>query len=225
VSDRADGRVTVPQDAISNAEDFWRTENLRFVEPHFRSVKAARMIAKLAQGRECTLLDVGCGPATLARILPANIDYYGIDIAIQRPEPNLLEADLRTAPIRFGDKRFDVVLAQGIFEYVGNTQSKKFGEIAGILKKDGKFIVTYWNFGHRNTDMYHAFSNVQPLADFRSDLARHFKIDRFFPVSHNWRHRGPNRKITKAINMPISVDIPLVSSVLAVEYFFVCSPL
>jgi SAM-dependent methyltransferase len=214
----------VDRTAQTDPGKFWRRENLRFVEPHYRMVKAARIIKQLTQGRECTLLDVGCGPATLGRVLPANVDYYGIDIAIQDPAPNLLEADLRNAPIKFGDKRFDIVLAQGIFEYVGDTQSRKFAEIAEILNDDGKFVVTYWNFGHRNPDMYHAFSNIQSFDDFRKDLARHFKIDKFYPASHNWRHTGPNRRITRAINMPMKINIPFVSPVLAVEYFFVCSP-
>ena len=214
----------VDSTAHSDPGKFWRRENLRFTEPHYRLVKAARIIKKLAQGRECTLLDVGCGPATLSRLLPGNIDYYGIDIAIQDPAPNLLEADLRTAPIKFGAKRFDIVLAQGIFEYVGDTQSQKFAEVAKILNEDGKFVVSYWNFGHRNPEMYHAFSNIQPYDDFRKALSRHFKIDKFFPASHNWRHTGPNRRITRAINMPMEINIPFVSPVLAVEYFFICSP-
>lgn len=209
--------------AQSDPGKFWRKENLKFDEPHYRSIKAVRIIKKLAQGRECSLLDVGCGPATLGRLLPGNINYYGIDIAIQNPSPNLLEADLRRAPIKFGDKRFDIVLAQGIFEYVGDSQSQKFAEIATILNEGGKFIVSYWNFGHRNPEMYHAFSNIRSFDDFRGDLARYFKIDKFFPVSHNWRHAAPSRRITKAINMPTRVNIPFVSPKLAVEYFFVCS--
>ena len=84
--------------------------------------------------------------------------------------------------------------------------------------------MSYWNFGHRNPDVYHAFSNIQPFDDFREALSRYYKIDKFFPASHNWRHTGPNRRITRAINMPMRINIPLVSPVLAVEYFFVCSP-
>jgi SAM-dependent methyltransferase len=221
---RAGENDVAPDDAVGNgAQKFWREQNLRFVEPHYRLVKAVRIINKLARGRKCTLLDVGCGPATVGRLLPANIDYYGIDIAIQDPAPNLLEVDLREAPIKFGDKRFDIILAQGIFEYVGDTQSQKFAEIADILKGNGKFIVSYWNFGHRNPEMYHAFSNTQSLGDFKNDLKRYFKIDQSFPASHNWRHTGPNRRITRAINMPMEFNIPFVSPILAVEYFFICS--
>ena len=103
------------------------------------------------------------------RLLPPNVQYYGIDIAIQNPAPNLIEADFLETPIRFGDKRFDIITAQGVFEYVGDFQSQKFDEIAQLLNENGRFIVSYWNFGHRNTSIYWAFSNVQPLDDFRKE--------------------------------------------------------
>ena len=59
------------------------------------------------------------------RLLPANIRYYGIDIAIHNPAPNLMEADLVESEIAFGDKRFDLISALGVFEYVGQSQSRK----------------------------------------------------------------------------------------------------
>ena len=66
-------------------KDYWRTENLKYTSPHFRLQKAARILTKVAAGRELDLLDVGCGPATLMDLIPPNIHYYGIDIAIHRP--------------------------------------------------------------------------------------------------------------------------------------------
>ena len=57
-------------------------------------------------------------------LLHPNIQYYGIDIAIHDPAPNLIEADFLEAPIRFDGKRFDMVVAQGVFEYVGNLQTR-----------------------------------------------------------------------------------------------------
>jgi cyclopropane fatty-acyl-phospholipid synthase-like methyltransferase len=204
--------------------DFWSQENLKFSQPWYRLEKTVRLIGKLAAGRECTLLDIGCGPAALMRLLPAGIRYHGIDIAIAEPAPNLIEADLLTAPIKFSDQRFDIVVAQGVFEYLGEFQSQKFAEIAELLRPDGKFLVTYTNFGHRKRYVYPAFSNIQPLADFRRDLARHFEVERFFPVSHNWKHGHPSRRLLKAVNMPVNVSLPVISPLLAVEYYFVCSP-
>ena len=202
---------------------FWSQENLKYSQPHYRLEKSARIINRLARGRRCTLLDVGCGPATLMSALGPNIQYHGIDIAIHDPAPNLIEADFLETPIRFGDKRFDFVIAQGVFEYVGSFQAQKFAEIARTLNRAGVFIVSYVNFGHRATNIYFPYSNVQPLNDFRQSLAQYFEIRRFFPTSHNWNHSEPRRNLVKAGNMHINLNVPVISRVLAVEYFFICS--
>jgi SAM-dependent methyltransferase len=212
------------QNAQLYKREFWSTENLKFSEPWYRLDKSAKLLTRLAGGRERTVLDVGCGPATLMRMLPANIRYFGIDIAIHEPAPNVIEADIVESRIDFDGRRFDFVIAQGLFEYLGAAQSQKLSEIAAILTDDGTFILTYTNFGHRKTQIYSAFSNVQPLATFRRALSEHFTIDQSFPASHNWKHGQPARKLVRAANMLVSFNIPLISRVLAVEYFFICSP-
>ncbi len=204
-------------------KDFWDKENLKFTRPHYRLEKAARLINELAQGRKCTLLDIGCGPATLMRLLAPNIEYHGIDIAIHDPAPNLMEADFLETPISYGGKRFEIVVAQGAFEYAASQQSQKFAEIAELLKDDGIFFVSYWNFGHRSTEISKPFSNIQSIESFRGSLAEHFNVDRYFPASHNWQHSSPSRRLTKLVNMHINRNIPLISPLLAVEYFFICS--
>jgi SAM-dependent methyltransferase len=204
-------------------KEFWREENLKFRRPHHRLEKSVQIINGLSRGRECTLLDVGCGPAALMNLLPPNVHYYGIDIAISDPAPNLIEADILHTPIGFGDQKFDIVSAQGVFEYLGDFQLEKFSEIADILKSDGKFLVTYWNFGHRKAYVDDAFSHVQRLTDFRSALELYYSVDRCIPVAHNWEHNSPNRPFLRAVNMNINVCIPLISSLLVVEYFFICS--
>jgi SAM-dependent methyltransferase len=229
MSDPTSSKGMVPQRHISERashykRDFWDEENLKFSEPWYRLEKSARIISRLAGRRECALLDVGCGPATLMRLLPANIHYYGIDIAIHNPAPNFIEADLVESEVAFGDKRFDLIAALGVFEYVGRSQSQKFAEIKKILNRDGRFIVTYTNFGHRRKRVYEAFSNVQPLDSFRQDLQCHFRIDKSFPASHNWKHSQPSRNLVKNANMHLNANIPFVSRALAVDYFFICSP-
>jgi len=210
-------------DSALYKRDFWSKENLNYSRPHYRMEKAARILNRLANGKRCTLLDVGCGPATLRHLLEPNVEYFGIDIAIQEAAPDLIEADFVEGPIRFGDKTFDLVIAQGVFEYVGTLQAQKFAEIAELLSDGGILLASYVNFAHRKTDMYWPYSNIQPLARFRSDLADHFDIKKSFPTSHNWRHAEPGRPLIKAANMHINVNIPLVSTALGVEYFFICS--
>ncbi|MGZ3374790.1 MAG: class I SAM-dependent DNA methyltransferase [Gemmatimonadaceae bacterium] len=205
-------------------KDFWGEENLKYRQPHFRLEKSARIISRLAQGKERTVLDVGCGPAALMHLLPANITYYGIDISIPDPAPNLREADFVETPIGFGQRRFDIIVAQGVFEYLGALQAQKFAEIAALLKKGGVFIVSYVNFGHREREVYWPYNNVQSIEHFRQDLARVFCIASCFPTSHNWNHSEPRRRLVRAINLHMNVNIPIISPALAVEYFFICSP-
>jgi SAM-dependent methyltransferase len=206
-------------------KEFWSTENLKYETPHFRMSKVAREISRLTADREYDLLDVGCGPGTLQRLMPSNVHYHGIDISIPVPADNLLEADILEGPIDFRGMRFDFVVAQGMFEYVGAYQSEKFAEIAGLLKDDGKFVLTYQNFDHRQREIYWPYSNVQRPAAFRAELSRFFKIDRRVPVSHNWNHSQPNRPLMKASQAYINVNVPLISPILAVDYLYVCSPL
>ena len=204
-------------------QEFWATENLKYVQPHFRLAKAARIVNRLARGREFELLDVGCGPATLASLLDKNLSYYGIDIAIQHPAPNLLQTDFLAAPIQFGEKQFDIIIAQGVFEYVGGFQAQKLAEIKQLLRNQGIFIVSYVNFDHLHSRVYEPYSNVQSFKEFQESLASVFRIDRCFPTSYHWYHREPNREWLKAIQMRINVNIPLLSRLFAVEYFFICS--
>ena len=157
----------------------------------------AREVRRITRGRECDLLDLGCGPAALAGLMPPGVHYHGIDIAIPEPAPNLIELDIIEEPISFRGQTFDVVVAQGLFEYVGKFQSQKFAEIAGLLNDGGKFILTYQNFAHRKKEIYWPYSNVQPPDDFRKDLSRFFKIERSYPVSHNWNHGQPGRNFMK----------------------------
>jgi SAM-dependent methyltransferase len=168
---------------------------------------------------------VGCGPATLRRLLDKNITYYGIDIAIHESVPYLIQTDFLQNTIAFDDRRFDIVLAQGVFEYAGALQSKKFAEIADILAENGSFLVSYVNFDHVNIQRYHVYNNMQPFGDFKRSLSQFFTIKRIIPTSHHWHHREPNRRIMKDLQMHMNVNIPILSSRFAIEYFFVCSPI
>ena len=149
--------------------------------------------------------------------------YHGIDIAIREPTPNLIQADLLEQPIRFGDKRFDIVLAQGFFEYASKYQDQKFAEIKQLLKKNGVFLVSYVNFGHRKKFIYSPYNNIQPIQIFRRSLARQFNVKTYYPTAHNWNHTEPRRNFIKASQMNLKLNVPLVSPLLAIEYLFICT--
>jgi SAM-dependent methyltransferase len=202
--------------------DFWVDENTKYTRPHHRMLKVARLVNRLAAGKECRLLDVGCGPATLSDLLEPNIHYYGIDIAIQEPAPHLSECDILQEPIGSDDAPFDLIVAQGLFEYLADSRSEKFAEIAELLTPTGTFVVSYVNFDHRRPDHYWPYNSIQPPAQFRESLAEHFVIDKELPTSHNWKHREPGRWLVQAPNMYVNVNVPFLTRRLAVQYLWVC---
>jgi SAM-dependent methyltransferase len=204
--------------------DFWSQENLKYSAPHYRLLKSAHVINRIALGQRRTLLDVGCGPAALAHLLDSNIDYFGIDIAIQQPSPRLTELDFVESPIDFGGKRFDIVVAQGVFEYMGGCQRQKFQELSDLLPSNGTLLVSYVNFDHRRRHVYEPYNNVQNIGRFRSDLEKFFVVRKCIPTSHNWGHAEPRRRLLRMLNFHLNVKIPVLTQLLAVEYFFICSP-
>lgn len=210
---------------VKYEKDYWSTENLKFAVPHFRMRKVARLVRRIVRHRECDLLDVGCGPSTLARLMPPNVHYYGIDISIPKPAPNLLEVDILESPLAFGDMKFDIVVVQGVFEYLGTKQSQKFAEIAALMNDDGKLVLTYQNFDHRHRDVYPPYSNTQRPTEFRKDLSRFFTIERWFAGAHNWHYTQPRRTLVKLPQAHLNVYVPFISPKLAVDYYYVCLPL
>lgn len=205
-------------------KDFWIQENSLYKNAHFRHLKCARIVNTIAQGRQCDLLDLGCGPAVLRKLLDPNINYHGIDLALHESAPYLIEGNFMENEIRFGDKRFDIVVALGVFEYSGKLQSQKFSEIKKILNKGGKFVMSYVNFSHFRKIVWPIYNNVQPINEMKKSLEQVFTVERCFPISHHWRHKQPGKNALPAIQMHINFAVPLISRWLAVDYFFVCSP-
>jgi cyclopropane fatty-acyl-phospholipid synthase-like methyltransferase len=204
------------------SRDFWAEENTKYLRPHLRMRKVARLVNHLAAGREVRLLDVGCGPATLERLLAPNIRYYGIDIAIREPAPNLKQSDILQEPISSSAAPFDLIVAEGLFEYLADQQSRKFAEIASLLTLSGKFVASYVNFGHRQPNYYWPYSNIQSPEAFRGGLAAHFVVERQFPTAHNWNHSEPGRWYVRGANMYFNLRIPFFTRRLGVEYLYVC---
>lgn len=216
-------RQRPPESVKYYKKDFWSKESPKYAEPHFRMRKIARLVRSQARDQQCRLLDVGCGPSTLAKILPPNVHYYGIDISIPVPAANLIEADILEQQIDFHGMKFDFVVMQGVFEYMGEHQSQKFAEIANMLTEKGKFILTYVNFDHRQREIYRTYNNVQRPTDFRGDLSRFFKVERCFAGAHNWNHGMPRRRLVQLSQERLNVYVPVLSPLLAVDYFYICA--
>ncbi len=202
--------------------DFWLGENMKYAEPHHRMLKVSRLVNQLAEGKEYRLLDVGCGPATLAKLLEPNIRYYGIDIALQEHSQNLSECDILQEPIESEHAPFDLVVAQGVFEYFADRQKQKFAEIADLLTVGGRFIVSYVNFGHRRPYRYWLYSNVQPIEQFRDSLSEYFVVEKQFPTAHNVNGSEPTRWYVRRPNLYFNLNVPFITRRLGVEYLFVC---
>ena len=145
-----------------------------------------------------------------------------LDIAIQQPSPGLVECDLLQEPIDSDHAPFDLVVAQGFFEYMADAQSQKFAEIADLLAPDGRFVVTYVNFNHRRPSHYTPYSNVQTPGEFQSSLTRHFAVERQIPTAHNWNHSEPGQWFVQAPNLYLDMNLPKLTRWLAVEFIYVC---
>lgn len=204
-------------------KDYWIVENRAYEEPSFRLFKCARMLNDLARGKNCSLLDVGCGPGALRDLLDPNIKYQGIDIALQHPATCMREVDFAKNPIACDGQRFDFVVALGVLEYMGTLQIQKFKEIAGILNPRGKFIMSYINFGHYRKRVWPNYNNVQSIPAMAKSLSGVFELQRCFPASHHWRQKQPGRYSLGPLQMHVNFNIPVMSPLLAVEYFFLCT--
>ena len=204
--------------------DYWIVENAQYAEASFRLRKCARLLNAAARDKECALLDLGCGPGALRALLDPNVHYNGIDIAIHEPAPYMRELDFAKNEISCEGRSFDFIVAMGVFEYMGGQQRRKFEEIRNILKPNGKFVMSYINFGHFRRAVWPNYNNVQPIAGMARSLKEVFRLERCFPASHHWRQKQPGKNSLPAIQMQVNFNLPIISPMLAVEYFFVCSP-
>ena len=65
MNDPASREDMVPEGNIGNTlykKNFWSEENLKYSRPHYRLEKSARIINRLARGKECTLSMLAAGP-------------------------------------------------------------------------------------------------------------------------------------------------------------------
>lgn len=136
----------------------WRGNAYRFGRPHARLQLVARIVSTLPArsgahaSHPRTLLDLGCGPAALRQLLPADIAYHGVDLTAEalppgRESDRFAVADLNADVDPFPTRTFDVLVVSGMFEYVRDP-----GAFLALVRRKtrpgGHLVLTYLNRWH-----------------------------------------------------------------------------
>lgn len=129
-------------------QEHWNDRARAFGTPHARLRAIANLVASLPGGPG-TLLDLGCGPATLGSMLPSGTDYFGVDIVgdvmpVETSPDHFAVADLNRGEEPFPSRRFDVVVVSGMFEYIRDP-SAFINLLARKVRPGGHLILTYMN--------------------------------------------------------------------------------
>lgn len=128
--------------------EHWNDRARAFGTPHLRLRTITSLVASLPGGPG-SLLDIGCGPATLGSMLPSGTDYFGGDIAsdvmpMGNSPDHFAVADLNAGEEPFPTRRFDVVVVSGMFEYIRDP-SAFVKLLARKVRPEGHLILTYMN--------------------------------------------------------------------------------
>jgi SAM-dependent methyltransferase len=182
---------------------------------HPRLMMIGRFVDRLASSGS-KLLDVGCGPAALKKLLPDDIDYFGVDIsdglvAAHGDPSHFTVADLNTEPACFGGAQFDIVVCSGIFEYIEHVEP--FGSfLARKVAPDGHLVLSYTNRQHylalanrmRGTRPTHAdpHRNFMSIPQALSFLSRHgFEVAQYATLTTTG---GQPRLLARAVWFPLN---------------------
>ena len=131
-------------------DKYWDRGVDRFDRPHPRLKRIASIVEGLSPSPH-TLLDIGCGKATLRSLLPASLEYCGVDIAAadlatQDPE-HFTNEDLDQTQLSFPDRTFDAVVCSGVFEYI-SSRERFLSFVASKVAPDGSLIFSFTNREH-----------------------------------------------------------------------------
>ena len=111
---------------------------------HLRA--AATEALEIISGRDCAALDIGCSDGALLSYYPRWVERYGVDPAghvgdvgdwawtAQEAFPS------RSLDAAFGDKRFDIITAISVLEFV-NDPRKLLAAVKARLVPDGVFVL------------------------------------------------------------------------------------
>jgi ubiquinone/menaquinone biosynthesis C-methylase UbiE len=106
-------------------------------------------VAELGKLRGCRVLDVGCGPGTVARQLAQEFDVVAVGVD---PSPKMIEAArgeagihgkfhvARAEELPFADESFDAVVMRMVIHHLD--RSSAFREIRRVLRPSGRLVIT-----------------------------------------------------------------------------------
>ena len=132
-------------------EQHWSLRARAFDRIHPRLKLIANLVNDLPEPNQ-TLLDVGCGPAALRRAIGSNIEYFGVGIVSgiigEHDDPaHFAICDLNHDLECFGNKKFDIVVCSGIFEYIHDPD--RFMRFLSLkMSEHGHLIISYENRQH-----------------------------------------------------------------------------
>jgi SAM-dependent methyltransferase len=146
-----------------------------------------------------TVLDLGCGPATMRAVLPTHVEYFGVDFAPsiirELGDPSHFEvADFNVDPTCFGTKKFDVLICSGIFEYI-REPLRFIAFLASKVSDEGHLILSYTNRQHFRSipamlrgerptyvDPHHNFTSIPQAMEMLS--AHRFQLISYTGITH-----------------------------------------
>lgn len=144
-------RPIKPREAVAA---FYETHGASFAETRQRPWGVMRLVTDaLAPGM--TLADIGAGNARLARLIPPDVRYIGVEpsstlrkaafraSSVQR-ELDIRDGALPRLPLRDGEA--DVAACIAVFHHLApDERAPAVAEFARILKPGGRLVVTVWN--------------------------------------------------------------------------------
>lgn len=186
----ADGSVFWRTPVLQAKASYWAVETKKYETPHRRLKRLADELNRLplSAGK---VLDLGCGPGTLGRLLDrSRLAYAGVDVF---PQPDFGgrygQFDLENGPwsdFPFAEK-FDAIVLSGVMEYLS---AQRLAELfrfikQNLLKPDGIILASYTNFDHyaRQALTYHpawtTVWSIKQLTEFW--LSAGYQVVRKYP--------------------------------------------
>ncbi len=164
---------------------------------------AYKMLAPCLKPHAC-ILDAGIGTGLASeRFLKAGFRVCGVDVSCEMlnktctkyPGMELFQADIEKELSCLGNRRFDAVLAVGVFEFITDIR-RALGNIAGCMTPDGLLCMTFDEYFSREdgrrlrkTDekrnLISSSGALPPLPAYRylsSEIKRYLELSGFTPI-------------------------------------------